>query len=91
VKQESGGGNMAEKEPTKQPSHLIMQKPLPEIIDDIEISIQRADEAAIEARKAAEQARLAGERAAEDVMKRIRKLFLKMAQDITEEMKEIKG
>ena len=82
---------MAEKEQTKTANHLIMQKPLPEIIDDIEVSIQRADEAAIEARKAAEHARLAGEKAAEEVMRRIRKLFLKMSQDITEELKDIKS
>jgi hypothetical protein len=68
--------------------HLIMDKPLPMIIDEIDISIQEADRAAAEARQAAEQARLAGERAAEEVLKRIRKLFLKMAQDITDEMKE---
>ncbi len=82
---------MAEKEQPKAINHLIMQKPLPEIIDDIEVSIKRADEAAIEARKAAEQARLAGEKAAEEVMRRIRKLFLKMSQDITEELKDIKS
>jgi hypothetical protein len=68
--------------------HSIMQKPLPEILDEIDASIGLAEKAAYEARKAAEDARLAGEKAAEQVMKKIRKLFLKMSQDITEELKE---
>jgi len=59
--------------------HGIMDTPLPIILDEIET-------AAADARKAAEDARLAGEQAAEDVMKRLRKLFLKMAKDITEEL-----
>jgi hypothetical protein len=66
----------------------IMNRPLPEILDNIDASITRAESAADEARKAAEEARRAGEKAAEQVMGRIRKLFLKMAQDITDEMKE---
>jgi hypothetical protein len=65
----------------------IMQKPLPEILDEIDSSIGIAEKSAFEARKAAEDARLAGEQAAEQVMKKIRKLFLKMSQDITEELK----
>ena len=59
--------------------HGIMDTPLPIILDEIET-------AAADARKAAEQARLAGEQAAEDVMRRLRKLFMKMAKDITEEL-----
>ena len=59
--------------------HGIMDTPLPIILDEIET-------AAADARKAADGARLAGEKAAEDVMKRLRKLFLKMAKDITEEL-----
>ena len=65
-----------------------MQKPLPEILDGIGLSIELAEKATAEARKAAEEARLAGERAAEMVMRKIRKLFLKMSQDITEEMED---
>jgi len=61
--------------------HGIMDTPLPIILDEIET-------AAADARKAAEEARLAGETAAEDVMKRLRKLFLKMAKDITEALGE---
>lgn len=61
--------------------HGIMDTPLPIILDEIE-------KAAADARKAADDARLAGEKAAEDVMKRLRKLFLKMAKDITEELGE---
>jgi hypothetical protein len=61
--------------------HGIMDTPLPLILDEIET-------AAADARKAAEDARLAGEKAAEDVMKRLRKLFLKMAKDITEELEK---
>jgi hypothetical protein len=68
--------------------HTIMNKPLPEILDEIESSIGLAEKAADEARQAAEDARLAGEKAAGQVMKKIRKLFLKMSQDITEELKE---
>jgi hypothetical protein len=63
--------------------HGIMDTPLPIILDEIE-------SAAADARKAAEEARLAGEKAAEDVMRRLRKLFLKMAKDITEELGETK-
>jgi len=63
--------------------HGIMDTPLPIILDEIET-------AAADARKAAEEARLAGEKAAEDVMRRLRKLFMKMAKDITEELGETK-
>ncbi len=63
--------------------HGIMDTPLPIILDEIET-------AAADARKAAEQARLAGEQADENVMKRLRKLFMKMARDITEELGETK-
>ena len=59
----------------------IFNKPLPEILDEIQ-------EAAADAREAAEEARTAGERAAEEVMKRLRKVFLKMAKDITEALDE---
>ena len=61
----------------------IFAKPLPEILAEIE-------EAAEDARKAADQAKLAGEQAAEDVMKRLRKLFMTMAKDITTELGETK-
>jgi hypothetical protein len=63
--------------------HPILSKPLPAILDEIE-------EAATDARKAADEARLAGEKAAQDVMRRLRVLFLKMAKDITEELGETK-
>ena len=63
--------------------HSILSKPLPAILDEIQV-------AAAEARKAADEARVAGEKAAEDVMRRLRKLFLKMAKDITEELDEAK-
>ena len=72
---------MADKVTNKNP---IFSKPLPEILDDIQ-------EAAADARKAAEDARSAGEKAAEVVMKRLRKLFLKMAKDITEALDEPKS
>jgi hypothetical protein len=62
-------------------THSILSKPLPVILDDIEA-------AAADARKAADEARTAGEKAAEDVMKKLRKLFLAMAKDITEELGE---
>jgi hypothetical protein len=61
----------------------IFNKPLPEILDDIQ-------SAAADARQAADEARSAGEKAAEEVMKRLRKLFLKMAKDITESLDEVK-
>ena len=70
-------------------SHIILQKPLPEILDDIEVSIRESELAAADARKAAEEARLAGEKAADAVMKKIRRLFLKMADDITQEMSSL--
>ena len=61
----------------------IFSKPLPDILNDIQ-------DAAADARKSAEDARAAGEKAAEDVMKRLRRLFLKMAKDITEALDEPK-
>jgi hypothetical protein len=61
--------------------HGIFSKPLPAILDEIEA-------ATADARKAADEARSAGEKAAEEVMKRLRKLFLTMAKDITEELSE---
>jgi hypothetical protein len=61
------------------PKHDIFSKPLPELLDDIQ-------SAAADARKAADDARKAGEKAAEDVMKRLRKLFMAMAKDITQEL-----
>ena len=70
---------MVDEERTKK----IMTKPLPQILDEIEA-------AAADARNAADEAKAAGERAAEDGMKRLRKLFLKMAKDITEELGEVK-
>ena len=70
---------MIDEEKTKK----IMTKPLPQILDEIEA-------AAAGARNAADEAKAAGERAAEDVMKRLRKLFLKMAKDITEELGDVK-
>ena len=63
--------------------HDIFNKPLPEILEEIEI-------AAADARKAADEAKAAGEQAAEDVMKRLRKLFMTMAKDITTELGETK-
>ena len=65
------------------PRHDIFSKPLPELLDDIEA-------AAADARAAADEARNAGERAAQDVMKKLRKLFLKMSKDITEELSDAK-
>ncbi|MGD0794169.1 MAG: hypothetical protein ABR958_01045 [Dehalococcoidales bacterium] len=59
--------------------HDIFSKPLPELLDEL-------DKAAADARKAADEARAAGERAANDVMKKLRKLFMAMAKDITEEL-----
>ncbi len=59
----------------------IMDTPLPLILEGIET-------AANDARKAADEARISGEKAAEDVMRRLRKLFLKMAKNITEELEK---
>ena len=68
-------------EEMKEKKHAILSKPLPVILDEIE-------GAAEDARKAADEARTAGEKAAENVMRRLRVLFLKMAKDITEELGE---
>ena len=68
-----------ENEPEKK--QKIMDTPLPVILEGIET-------AAADARKAADDARISGEKAAEEVMKRLRKLFLKMAKDITEELEK---
>lgn len=61
--------------------HGIFDKPLPVILDEIQV-------AAADARKAADEARTAGEMAAEQVMRRLRRVFLKMAKDISEELGE---
>ena len=68
-----------QEEPKKTSS--IMSKPLPIILDEIEL-------AAADARKAADEARSAGEKASAEVMKKLRRLFLKMSRDITEELAE---
>ena len=65
--------------PKESAKNDIFNKPLPEILNDIEV-------AAADARKAADEARMAGEKAAEDVMVRLRKLFMTMAKDITAEL-----
>ena len=65
------------------PKNEIFNKPLPVILSEIEI-------AAADARQAADDARAAGEKAAEEVMKRLRKLFLAMARNITEELADKK-
>lgn len=61
--------------------HGIFDKPLPVILDEIQV-------AAADARKAADEAKAAGEMAAAQVMKRLRKLFLKMSRDISTELGE---
>ncbi len=66
--------------------HDILEKPLPQILDEIMNGVDLAEKAAADARKAASDARLAGEKAAEEVMVRFRKIFLGMAEDITEEL-----
>lgn len=63
--------------------HGIFDKPLPVLLDEIQT-------ASADARKAADEARSAGEIAANEVMKRLRKLFLRMAKDIEEELGEEK-
>ena len=65
------------------PKNVIFNKPLPVILEEIQ-------EAAADARQAADDAKAAGEKAAEDVMKRLRKLFLSMAKNITEELSDTK-
>lgn len=49
---------------TREERPKIMTQPLPQILDEIEASIQAADSAAKDARAAAEEARRAGEKAA---------------------------
>ncbi len=68
--------------------HDILEKPLPQILDEIMNGVDLAEKAAADARKAADEARLAGEKAAEKVMIRFRKIFLGMVEDITEELGE---
>ena len=75
----AGTDSITKDKPVEAPK--IMTKPLPQILDDIEV-------ATLDARKAADEARTAGEKAAEEVIKRLRKLFLVMAKDITEELGE---
>ena len=58
------------------------------LINPFLIILDEIQAAAAEARKAADDARSAGEMAAEQVMRKLRKLFLKMARDITAELGE---
>jgi hypothetical protein len=74
---------MGKKRRKLMPSSDIFSKPLPEILSELET-------ATADARKAADEARTAGEKAAEDVMIRLRKLFLAMVKDITEELGDTK-
>ena len=69
--------------PKESAKNDIFNKPLPEILGEIEI-------AAADARKPADEAKAAAEKAAEDVMIRLRKLFMTMAKDITTELGETK-
>lgn len=69
------------REPEEEES--IFSKPLPVILDEIQA-------AAVDARKAADDAKAAGEMAAQQVMKKLRKLFLKMSRDITQELADKK-
>jgi len=85
---------MAEKEISQEKAarqHEILSKPLPQILDEIMGSVDLANKAAADARQAADDARAAGEKAAEDVMRRFRKVFLKMVDDITGELGEGRG
>jgi len=71
---------MANKEADKDSAarqHEILSKPLPQILDEIMGSVELANKAAADARQAAE-----------DVMRRFRKVFLKMVDDITGELGE---
>ena len=77
-----------EKPPEKK--HGIMDTPLPMLLDNMESATEEAIKAAADAKKAAEEARLAGEKAAEDVMRRLKKVFLKMAKDIQDALDETK-
>ncbi len=74
---------MPKENPPKETKTDIFSKPLPDILAEIET-------AAADARKAADEAKEAGEKAAEDVMIRLRKLFMTMAKDITTELGESK-
>jgi hypothetical protein len=84
------GRPVKEERPEKPESmgHIILQKPLPEILDMIDAGIKESEAAASDARQAAEEARMAGERAAAVVMDKIRRVFLKMAESITQEMEQ---
>ena len=77
-------------ENTPEKKQGIMNTPLPMLLDNIETATEDAIKAAEDAKKAAEEARLAGEKAAEEVMKRLRKVFLKMAKDIQSALDETK-
>ena len=77
-------------------SRKIMTKPLPQILDEIEDSIRKADEAAKTARDAALEARQAGERAFSEATKvanehiteveQIAKNALELAESLKEAM-----
>ena len=57
-------GTEGQQQPVTQPK--IMTKPLPQILDELDESIRLANDAAADARLAAEEARRAGEQAAKE-------------------------
>ncbi|MDP2931457.1 MAG: hypothetical protein Q8O05_03025 [Chloroflexota bacterium] len=66
---------------TNPEKHTIFDKPLPVLLDEINV-------AAADARKAADDAKAAGEAAADEVLRKLRKVFMKMARDITEALEK---
>ncbi len=69
---------MADKNPE---GHGIFDKPLPVLLDEI-------NSAAADARQAADDAKAAGEKAADEVLRKLRRVFMKMAKDINEELEK---
>lgn len=66
---------------TNPEKHTIFDKPLPVLLDEINV-------AAADARKAADDAKAAGEKAADEVLRKLRRVFMKMAKDINEELEK---
>jgi hypothetical protein len=62
----------------------IMTQPLPQILDEIEDSIRLSNEAAADARQAAEEARRAGEKAASEAA-RVAADAISKVQKVTDE------
>ena len=81
----------AQQEPRKTSGQRIMDKPLPEILDEIDLAIDEAGKAIANANKAAADARRAGEEAGKTAEQRANQVVAKLAQDYDVRFRELEA